>query len=178
MAGMGVGLHAGHRALVPDRTDAITRAPVTWSTGQPTVKADAVLWAIGRVRPNTDWLPAAWLDDGGFVRVDEHLRVAGQEHVYAIGDVAATGPLRNSARGRADGLLAHNVLAGFTGGRLKSFHEAPLRWGSVVGTQDDVLEVFSPGGRPFRIPAWSRWQPWIVRRAIYKGIRGASSLGA
>ncbi len=173
MSGMGVGLHAGHRALVPERTDAITQAPVAWSTGQPTVTADAVLWAIGRVRPNTDWLPAAWLDDGGFVRVDEHLRVAGQDHVYAIGDVAATGPLRNSARGRADGMLAHNVLAGFGGRRLKSFHEAPLRWGSVVGTQGNVLEVFSPGGRPFRIPAWSRWQPWLVRRAIYKGIRGA-----
>jgi len=168
---LGVGLHPGHRAIAPDRMDAITDAPIEWSTGQPPAGADAVLWAIGRVRPNTDWLPQEWLDGGGFVRVDEHLRVAGLDHVYAIGDVAATGPLRNSARGRADGLLAHNILAGLNGGRLKSFREAPVRWGSVVGTQDNVLEVFSPGGRPFRIPAWSRWQPWLVRRAIYRGIR-------
>ena len=170
---LGVGLHPGHRALVPERTDAITEAPVEWSTGQPTVAADAVLWALGRVRPNTEWLPEEWLDERGFVRVDEHLRVAGQNHIHAIGDVAATGPLRNSARGRADGLVAHNVLAGLNGGRLKSFREAPVRWGSVVGTQDNALEVFSPGGRPFRIRAWSRWQPWLVRRAIYKGVRDA-----
>lgn len=168
---LGVGLHPGHRALVPDGTDAITDEPIDWSTGQPPATADAVLWAIGRVRPNSAWLPAAWLDDSGFVRVDEHLRVAGLEDVFAIGDVAATGPLRNSARGRADGLLARNVLAGLRGGRLKSFSEAPVRWGSVVGTQNNALEVFSPGGRPFRIPAWSRWQPWLVRRSIYKGIR-------
>lgn len=170
---LGVGLHSGHRAIAPDRTDAITDAPIEWSTGQPTAIADAVVWAIGRVQPNTDWLPEEWLDDSGFVRVDEHLRVAGLDHVYAIGDVAATGPLRNSARGRADGLLAHNVLAGLNGGRLKSFREAPLRWGSVVGTQDNALEIFTPRGRPFRIPAWSRWQPLLVRRAIYKGIRNA-----
>jgi NADH dehydrogenase FAD-containing subunit len=171
MVEMGVGLHPGHRAVAPDRIDAITDAPVTWSTEQPNVAADAVLWTIGRVRPNTDWLPTEWLDDGGFVRVDEHLRVDGLNNVFAIGDVAATGPLRNSARGRADGLLVHNVLAAFRGGRLKSFSEAPVRWGSVVGTQNNALEVFSPGGRPFRIPAWSRWQPWLVRRSIYKGIR-------
>ena len=170
---LGVGLHPGHRADVPDGSDAdaLTDQPVAWATGQPEVRADVVVWAIGRVRPNTAWLPTDVLDAGGFVRVDEHLRVVGHEQVHAIGDVAATGPLRNSARGRADGLLAHNILAGFSGKAPKSFHEAPRRWGSVLGTQNNALEVFSPTGHPFRIPAWSRWQPWLVRRAIYKGIR-------
>jgi NADH dehydrogenase FAD-containing subunit len=111
------------------------------------------------------------LDGDGFVRVDEHLRVAGRDDIYAIGDVAATDPLRNSARGRADGLLAHNVLAGLSGRRLKRFTAAPRRWGSVVGTQRNSLEIFTPTGRTFRIPSWSRWQPLLVRRAIYKGIR-------
>jgi len=170
---LGVGLHPGHRAVVPHDADSITDASIEWTTGQSNATADAVVWAIGRVQPNTDWLPAEWLAEGGFVRVDEYLRVAGQNHIFAIGDLAATGPLRNSARGRADGLLARNVLAGLNGGRLKPFHEAPVRWGSVVGTQNNALEVFSPGGRPFRIRAWSRWQPWLVRRAIYKGVRDA-----
>lgn len=170
---LGVGLHPGHRAVIPDgfRGDAITTAPVAWGTGQDEVRADAVLWAIGRVKPNTGWLPAELLDADGFVRVDEHLRVAGRDDIYAIGDVAATDPLRNSARGRADGLLAHNVLAGLSGRKLKRFTAAPHRWGSVVGTQRNSLEIFTPTGRTFRIPSWSRWQPLLVRRAIYKGIR-------
>jgi NADH dehydrogenase FAD-containing subunit len=172
---LGVELNPGHRALVPDgfAGDAITSAPVLWSTGQPTVEADAVVWALGRVRPNTGWLPPDLLDEDGFVPVDEHLRVVGHRAIYAIGDVAATGPLRNSARGRADGLLAHNVLAGLSGGRLKRFAETPHRWGSVVGTQDNSLEIFTPTGRTFRIPAWSRWQPLLVRRSIYRGVRDA-----
>ena len=60
-------LHPGHRAVLPDgfTGDQITGGPVRWSTGQPHASADAVLWAVGRVRPNTDWLPAEILDDEG-----------------------------------------------------------------------------------------------------------------
>lgn len=171
----GVGLHPGHRAVVPDgfEGDEITAEPVSWSTGQPADKADAVIWAIGRVRPNTGWLPSDLLDDGGFVRVDGHLRVPGLPGVYAIGDVAATDPLRNSARSRADHLLAHNVLAGLRGRRLRTFTPARRRWGSVVGTQANALEIFTPTGQSFRLRPWSALQPWVVRRAIYKGIRRA-----
>lgn len=170
---LGVGLHPGHRAVVPVgfECDQITTDPVSWTTGQSAEKADAVLWAIGRVRPNTGWLPADLLDHHGFVRVDEHLRVPGHQGVYAIGDVAATDPLRNSARSRADHLLAHNVLAGLRGGKLKRFTPARRRWGSVVGTQANALEVFTPTGQSFRLRPWSALQPWVVRRAIYKGIR-------
>lgn len=172
---LGVGLHPGHRAVVPEgfACDEITADPVSWSTGQPEEKADAVLWAIGRVRPNTGWLPADLLDEGGFVRVDSHLRVLGQEAIFAVGDVAATDPMRNSARSRADHLLAHNVLAGLRGRRLKTFTPARRRWGSVVGTQANALEVFTPTGQSFRLRPWSVLQPWVVRRAIYKGIRRA-----
>ena len=113
----GVVLHPGHRAVIPDgfACDQITSEPVQWSTGQPPASADAVLWAIGRVRPNTDWLPAELLDENGFVRVTPELRVPGHPGVFAVGDVAATDPLRSSARNRADGLLAHNVRAEFAG---------------------------------------------------------------
>ncbi|WP_278258889.1 hypothetical protein [Nocardioides convexus] len=49
----------GHRArLAPGFVpDAITTGPVEWSSGEPATPADAVVWAIGRVRPNTGWLP-------------------------------------------------------------------------------------------------------------------------
>jgi NADH dehydrogenase FAD-containing subunit len=173
---LGVGLYDGHRAIVPDgfACDEITRGPVHWSTGQPPVSADAVLWAIGRVRPNTDWLPADILDADGFVRVGSDLRVPGHPGVYAIGDVAATDRLRSSARNRADGLLARNIRAEFDGRPLRSFRAPQRRWGSVLGAQPDGLEIFAPTGRVFRFPAWSVDRimlPLIVRRGIYRGVR-------
>lgn len=181
LADAGVGLHAEHRALVPEGfgCDRITDDPVRFSTGQDPASADAVLWAIGKVRPNTDWLPAEVLDDGGFVRVLPDLRVPGHPDVFAIGDVAATDPLRSSARNRADGLLAHNVRAALTGRPLRRYRPPTRRWGSVLGVQPEGLEVFAPSGWAFRFPAWSIERvllPWIVRRGIYRGVRSNDPL--
>jgi YD repeat-containing protein len=172
----GVGLRPGHRAVLPDgfTGDQITSDPVQWSTGQPPAIADAVLWTIGRVRPNSEWLPRELLDDDGFVRVTPELQVPGHPEVFAVGDIAATDPQRSSARNRADGLLAHNVLAAFEGRPLRSYRPPRSRWGSVLGIQRDGLEVFAPNGRAFRFPAWSFERvlmPWIVRRGLYRGVR-------
>ena len=179
---LGIGLHSGHRAVVPDgfECDAITDEAVQWSTGQPPVTADAVLWTIGRVRPNTDWLPPELLDADGFVTVTPELRVPGYRGVFAIGDVAATDPLRSSARNRADAILAHNIRAELVGRPLRSFQAPRRRWGSVIGIQSDGVEVFAPNGRPFRIPAAAVQRilmPLIVRRAIYRGVRPNRPLG-
>lgn len=179
LAEAGVVLHPGHRALIPEGfgCDQITSEPVQWLSGQPAASADAVLWAIGRVRPNTGWLPADLLDANGFVRVTPELRVPGHPGVFAVGDVAATDPLRSSARNRADGLLAHNVRAEFAGRALRSYRPPKSRWGSVIGIQADGLEVFAPNGRAFTFPAWSFdrvLMPLIVRWGIYRGVRDNS----
>jgi apoptosis-inducing factor 2 len=173
---VGVVLHPGHRALLPDRfaSDEITSEPVEWSTGQSQSSADAVLWAIGRVQPNNGWLPPQLLDGHGFVCVTPELRVPGHPGVFAVGDVAATDPLRSSARNRADGVVAHNIRAEFEGRPLRTFRAPKRRWGSVIGIQSDGLEVFAPNGRAFRFPAWSIdrvLMPWVVRRGIYRGVR-------
>lgn len=178
----GVKLHPGHRAVIPDGfdCDAITSEPVEWSTGQPPARADAVLWTVGQVRPNTEWLPAELLDADGFVKVTPELRVPGYRGVFAIGDVAATDPLRSSARNRADGVLAHNIRAEPEGRPLRTYRPPRHRWGSVIGTQSDGIEVFAPNGRPFRIPAGVVDRvliPWIVRRGIYRGVRENRPLG-
>ena len=136
--------------------------------------ADAVVWAIGRVRPNTGWLPPELLDDAGFVRVEPTLRVPGADGVFAIGDVAATDALRSSARNRADRLLAANIRAHLAERPLRAYEPPRRRWGSVLGPEADGLRVFAPSGHPFRFPAWSVHrvlQPWIVRRGIYRGVR-------
>lgn len=180
LAARGVRLLAEHRAVVPEGfgCDEITTGPVAWSTGQPAADAAAVLWAIGRVRPNTDWLPPELLDEDGFVRVEPTLRVPAAPDVFAIGDVAATDPLRSSARNRADRMLARNVVAGIEGGVLAEFSPPRRRWGSVFGPEPDGLRVFAPSGHAFRFPAWSIdrvLQPWIVRRGIYRGVRSAGA---
>lgn len=176
LAARGVTLHPGHRAVVPDGfgCDRITDEPVEWSTGQPAATADAVVWAIGRVRPNTDWVPPELLDDDGFVRVSPDLSLPGQTGLFAIGDVAATDPLRSSARNRADRLLAKNIRAHLAGEPLADYRAPRGRWGSVLGVQANGLEVFAPNGKAFRFPSWSIetvLQPWIVRRGIYGGVR-------
>lgn len=173
---LGVGLHPGHRAVITDdfSGDEITSDPVRWSTGQTPAVADAVLWAIGRVRPNTGWLPPDLLDESGFVRVTRQLQAPGHTDVFAVGDVAATDPLRSSARNRGDGLVARNVRATFDGRPLRSFKAPGRRWGSLVGVQRDGLEVFFPTGHAFRFPLWSVEHvvmPLIVRWGMYRGIR-------
>lgn len=172
----GVGLHPGHRAELPggETPGTLEGGTVTWSTGQDPVSADAVVWAVGRVRPNTDWLPDVLLDHGGFVRVTSTLQTPQHPEIFAIGDVAATDPLRSSARNRADRLLARNIRAWWVGDPLAHYRAPRHRWGSVLGVQHDGLQVFAPSGHAFRFPAWSVdtvLQPWIVRRGIYGGVR-------
>ena len=169
----GVALHPGHRAVLPG-SDEPCPGPVTWSTGQAPAQADLVLWAVGRVRPHTGWLPASVLDEHGFVRTGSDLRVPGVEGVFAIGDVAATDPLRSTARNFQHTVLAANVAASLEGRPLREISLPGRRWGSVLGPQRTGLEVFNPAGRPFRIPRVvvdRALQPWVVKRGIYGGVR-------
>ena len=176
----GVGIHPNHRAVVPDGflCDEVTSEPVQWSTGQPPACADAVLWAIGRARPNTGWLPPELLDERGFVRVTSELRVPGHRGVFAVGDVAATDPLRSSARNRGDALVANNVRAEFARRPMRSYKAPARRWGSLLGAQPDGLEVFLPSGHSFRFPRWAVERvvmPGVVRWGMYRGVRANNS---
>ncbi|MEM7409484.1 MAG: FAD-dependent oxidoreductase [Myxococcota bacterium] len=177
LAALGVERHPHHRALLPDGIEApFSSEPVLFETGQPAFASDLVLWCVGRARPNADFLPDAWRDDAGFVRVDASLRVASAEGVFALGDVAATDPQRSSARNWGHRVLTHNVGA-FLDGQpegMKRYRPPAHRWGSILGPQHDGLEVFQPNGGRYRIPAWIVDRvitPWVVNRAIYRGVR-------
>ena len=62
-------------------------------TSQGEFTADAVLVGVGRV-PNTQGLGLAnagiETDPSGFILVDDHLRVQGKNHIWAMGDVAGS----------------------------------------------------------------------------------------
>ena len=115
-------------------------------------------------------MPAEW----GFVNVEPTLQVTGFPGVFGVGDVAATDPLRTSARNRGHVLLARNIRAHLAGGPLHDYRPPRRRWGSVLGPQRDGLIVFAPTGRGYRVPARASdivLQRLITRQGIYGGVR-------
>lgn len=174
----GVVLHPNHRAAIPEgfECDRFTSEPVTWSSGQEAFCADATLWAVGRTRPNNDFIPPAMLNAEGFVKTDAMLRVTGYGNVFTVGDIAASDPHRSSARNWGYRLLGHNIRAYLEGeeGRMKPYQAPRYRWGSILGLQNNGLRVFQPGGGSFRFPPWSintLLFPLGVHKMIYKGVR-------
>ena len=174
----GVILHDGHRAVVPGggMTSGLAGGRLEFEGGQSSHQADLIIWAAGRLKPHTGFLPQDMLDAAGFVRTDACLNVAGYARIFAIGDVAATDPLRCSARNWAYKVLCRNLLASIKQRRLPArFSPPPHRWGSVVGPQPTGLRLHSPAGKSHTLPRWLvDWflYPLVVRRFIYGGIRG------
>ncbi|RFU35494.1 hypothetical protein B7463_g854, partial [Scytalidium lignicola] len=60
---------------------------LTLSNGEH-LKADMYIPTFG-LTPNSTYIPSKFLNDNGFVEVDEYLRVKGLKDVWAIGDVSA-----------------------------------------------------------------------------------------
>lgn len=83
LAKMGVQLLHGVRVTGSAEEDGV--AKLTLSDGK-TLTADVYLPLYG-VRPNTGFVPAHLLDEGGSVKVDKTLRVEGLKNVWAVGDV-------------------------------------------------------------------------------------------
>lgn len=174
----GVNLHPQHRAHLPEGFNCkqITHGELKWSTEQPPFNADATLWAVGQLLPNSAYLPADMLDTKGFVKTDQYLRVTGYENVFALGDIAATDPNRSSARNWGFRLVAANVTATLDGKEEKmlTFSAPEYRWGSILGVQAKGLRIFQDKGGSYRFPLWAVEKilfPYVVNRLIYKGLR-------
>ena len=175
-------MHPQHRAEVPPGFigDTLTTDPIEWSSGQEPFCADVVLWAVGVTRPHTSFLPSSILDDEGFVNVDSHLRVIGHTNVFAVGDVAASDPLRSSARNWGYRVIVANVRALLADreSKFRTFKPAPYRWGSLLGLQSDGLTVVQPNGKRVRIPrpiAQRLLLGTFVQRVLYGGLRRKNS---
>jgi NADH dehydrogenase FAD-containing subunit len=177
----GVVLHAGHRAHLPTdtaghkATDKLTSGTIDWQTGQPPFKADLILWAVGNLQPNNDFMPPEMLTAQGFVKVDARLRVPGHENIFAVGDIADTDENRSSARNGGFMTAAHNVDAYLSGrlSKMKPFKVTRYRWGSIVGVQAEGLRIFTPTGGSIRISKY--WVgkllfTFFVWQMIYRGL--------
>lgn len=173
----GVSVHFGHRAKLPNGgvPDRITTGAIEWSTGQGAFEADAVVWALGEVRPHSAFLPPELLDAQGFVLVNRHLQLPAHPNVFAVGDIAASDPLRSSARNWGHRVVVVNVRRVVQGKAPRRVFRAPkYRWGSVLGLQGEGLTVVMKNGRRFRVPRCLA-EPMLygafVTRGLYGGLR-------
>lgn len=173
----GVSLVTNRRVVLPTPKAQAQLAGgwLQFEDGSPEARADLIVWTAGQLRPHTDFLPGHMLDERGFVPTDGYLNAKGYTRIFAIGDVAATDPLRCSARNWAYRVLCRNI-----GARLNSrvptavFKPPTARWGSVLGVQPEGLQLHGPQGKRRRLPRWlvrKLLYPLIVRRWIYGGTK-------
>ncbi|MDP4502396.1 NAD(P)/FAD-dependent oxidoreductase [Nonomuraea turcica] len=95
-----------------------TAAPVAVATDAGEKLTADIWFRCFGVTLHTDYLRgslAAARDAAGHVRVDEYLRVRGQEHVYAIGDIADADRNMAAFASVQGELLAKNIRAHITG---------------------------------------------------------------
>ncbi len=155
----------------------VTGAPVTrveagrlMLDGHAPIAADEILWT-------TQAAPARWLattglplDAGGFLRVDDTLRVAGHDDVFAAGDTIAFAARELPKSGvyavRAGPVLADNIRRTLTGRSLRPFR--PQREALYLVSTGDRHALGTRNGLTVE-GAWVwRWKDWIDRRFMRK----------
>ncbi|GAA4597926.1 NAD(P)/FAD-dependent oxidoreductase [Actinoplanes octamycinicus] len=88
---------------------------------------------------------AAARQPDGRVAVDEHLRVAGQERVFAVGDLTAVPEMKMArAAGRHGEVVAANIRALIEGGELTGYQPFP----------DGIALTLGPAGGVTYAPEW------------------------
>lgn len=127
----GVSLRIGTAAARAERTAAGT-ACVVLQDGSA-VEADRVILAAGREPVTSDLgleTIGVTVQETGALRVDDHCRVQGQEHVWAAGDVTGIAPYTHGAnyQGRivADNLLGGSATADYTAIPRVIYTDPPL----------------------------------------------------
>ena len=106
LRGVGVDIHLGAKAAGVSRGE--RRVSVELETGE-TLTGDELLVAIGR-RPNTAQmgLETVGLEPGKAIEVDDRMRVAGSDWLYAIGDVNGRAQLTHAGKYQAR-VAAENI---------------------------------------------------------------------
>jgi selenide,water dikinase len=162
-----------HATLATRGIAVVTGAPVTavepgrlMLAGYGPLAADEILWT-------TEAAPARWLakaglplDQRGFLRVDQTLRVAGRDDIFAAGDTIAFSGRELPKSGvyavRAGRPLAENIRRTLTGRSLRRFR--PQREALYLVSTGERYAVGTRNGLVVE-GAWVwRWKDWIDRR--------------
>jgi NADH dehydrogenase FAD-containing subunit len=138
--GLGIELHLNAELRELPATAAATFAPTTVHTaGGDALDVDMWFRAFG-VRPHSEYIAGGSLDDRrderGYLRVDEHLRVVGEDNIFAIGDLAnADRDMAAIATQQAE-LTAANIRALITGsGGRAATEQFPPRNANPLGPE-------------------------------------------
>lgn len=145
-----------------------TESSVTTRDGE-VIPTETFVWTAG-VEPSP--LAAGFglpLDARGRVEVDEHLRVRGVPHVYAIGDVAAARdrrggelPMVSPPAMQAGRYVARAILAGIDGRPTRRFRYVDKGTLATIGRQSAVGTV----GR-LRFRGFVGWVVWLAVHLWY-----------
>ena len=133
--------------------------------------SDLLLWATGAQAHRWPADAALAVDDGGFVRIDAHLRSTSHPEVFAVGDGAAWAqplPKAGVYAVRMGPVLSHNLRAALGEGRLHT-HVPQRRHLALLATGDGRAiaswGAFSAQGPRIGRLLW-RWKDRIDRAFI------------
>ena len=138
--------------------------------GHAPVEVDEILWT-------TQAAPARWLakaglplDERGFLKVDDTLRVAGHDDVFAAGDTisfpARALPKSGVYAVRSGPVLADNIRRILTGRRLRPFR--PQREALYLVSTGERHALGARNGLTVEGDWVWRWKDWIDRRFMRK----------
>lgn len=144
---------------------AVTRDAVVTASGQR-IGADMVIWATGAA-------PAGWpdacdlaVDDRGFIRVDQTLKVIGRPNLFASGDIASMDHFPRPRSGvhavRQGPPLVENLRRFFDGRPMLNYRPQPIAL-ALISTGNRY--AVASRGWFFARGAWVwHWKDWIDRR--------------
>jgi NADH dehydrogenase FAD-containing subunit len=118
LADLGVELRLGSPLLALPAVAPATAAAITVTTQAGEELTADVWYRCFGVSIHTEYLRGALADardSGGYVRVDEHLQVVGQDRVFALGDIADADRNMAGMAGAQAKIVADNIRALITG---------------------------------------------------------------
>jgi apoptosis-inducing factor 2 len=137
---LGVELRLGQALTTLPAAAPATLAPIRVETENgDELEADIWFRAFG-VRPHSEYLDGGSLgnrrDERGYLRVDDHLRVAGETNLFALGDVSDADRDMAVVASRQAGVVAANIGALIAGeGELTSWETLPPLIAIPLGPQ-------------------------------------------
>jgi NADH dehydrogenase FAD-containing subunit len=125
---LGIEVLLGSALREPPPTAPTVHAPIALATERGDAIAADVWYRAYGVTPVTDYLADGLLDarDGrGELRVTPELRVAGQDTVFAVGDIVGGSAKMAAVAGRQAATVVANVRALIDGGELQAYEPMP-----------------------------------------------------
>ena len=130
------------------------------------IRTATIVWTAG-VRPSEVALhPGVTRTDTRRLAVDDHLRILGVEHAFAIGDVAAAPdrkgqplPMLATPAMQAGRFVARQIVRGEPGRRFHYFDKGTM---ATIGRRAAVAEI-----GPIRFTGFIGWVAWLVVHLYY-----------